>query len=317
MRHSSLVLSISVALPFLAGCSWNNATPSRGLASAGWLSPTVRKGTSGPLLYVADQSDNQILIYPESGYNQSPVGKITSGISSPYGLNVDQSGNLYVANQGTKSVTVYAPGSTDPSAKYTEDLTRPLYPLVDASGDLFVSNASTGKCETATVVEYESGSTKPYRELSVPGHEADGMDFDQQGNLYVVYRRACGRGHPGGIERFAPGSSQGEDLGIEVHQPQALIVDKNDNLILTDTGDRDSVVFFQAGKRYKKFRVKLPADTPVEIAITSDETQLFVSCLSGKVYETGYPLTASSTWTEYDEDYVTLQGIALSNGQTF
>jgi hypothetical protein len=294
--------------------------------SARWLLPQVRPSQSGPLLYAASADKNEILIYPESGYNQAPIGKISRGIKSPLGLCFDSSGNLYVVNQGTRfgegyrapTVTVYPSGSVRPAATYSQDLYRALYSIVDQYGDLFVSNGSFRHHSTATVVEYKPGSTSAYRVLKIAGNEADGMDFDQQGNLYVAYRPPFGSGHDS-IEKFAPGSTHGQVLGMTLHQPQGLIVDSNGNIVIADTSQPTlSVVVFAPGKKRPDVRVKLPSGSdPTEIAITQDETELFVgSFRNAMVYVTPYPLSETSTWTELDQ-VNDVQGIALSNGQVF
>jgi hypothetical protein len=322
MKTAALWTTFASAL--LAGCSFSladggaqSAANSNPTTQRTALSSRVQKNTTGPYLYVAEEYANEILIYPESGYYQSPVGTITSGISSPYGLYVDQSGSLYVANQNPPTVTVYAPGSTFPSATYSQDLVRPHYMVVDRYGDLFVSNAPLQDCHKATVIEYQPGSQVAYRRLHVPGYEADGIDLDQQGDLYVSYR-FCRDRRVGGIAKFAPGSTQGEDLGVRDHEPQGLIVDNAGDVVVVETEKWAGVVFFRPGKRYRAFKLKLPdGDIPVELAITSDQSRLFVSSFSGYVYATNYPITSRSTWTVVEQVPNTPQGIALSNGQTF
>ncbi|HEX3671466.1 MAG TPA: hypothetical protein VHT92_07170, partial [Candidatus Cybelea sp.] len=195
-------------------------TPRKGPISAGWLSPSLRSGTSGPVAYVAQENNDDVLIYPEVGTNQAPIGQITSGISEPWGLWVDKNGNLYVADSSGK-VTVYAPGSVTPSATYTKDLYRPLYVIADQFGDVFAGNGNGSN--GGTVVEFLPGSADAHEVLKTPGTEADGMDFDQQGNLYVAYRGGAKRGGLGSIEKFAPGSTQGQVIGMKVHQPQGLV----------------------------------------------------------------------------------------------
>jgi sugar lactone lactonase YvrE len=279
--------------------------------------PRFERNSSGPYLYVAAEYANEVLVYPESGYYQSPVGKITSGISSPYGLYVDKSGNLYVANQKPPTVTVYAPGSTFPSATYSQDLVRPHYMVVDRYGDLFVTNAPLQRCGNATVIEYQPGSQMAYRKLHVSGAQADGIDLDQKGNLYVAYR-FCRERHVGGIEEFAPGSSTGEDLRLRDFEPQGLIVDQAGHVLTAETVKWDGVGFFRPRRRYPEFKLKLPDGyPPVELAMTSDQSRLFVSSYDGYVYATSYPITPSSTWAVEERVTGTPQGIALSNGQTF
>jgi hypothetical protein len=189
MRYFICAIAILVAVELLAGCS----PSSEGLASPKTVSAAAKSGAllSGALLYVGVQENpGKILIYPETGYNQSPIGTITSGLSDTHGLYVDQNANLYAANPGKNTVTVYPQGSTEPSTTYSADLDWPSYPIVDAHGDLFVSNADGG-----TVVEYLAGSATPYQVLQTAGAPyggAYGMDFDENGNLYVAYRDGAG-----------------------------------------------------------------------------------------------------------------------------
>ena len=142
MREFTPALWLSVTVGLLTGCSANQASqgasippmtyaatpgatpmplPPIGPRASGWLSPDARKArSSGAVLYATDKFDSEILIYPESRFNQSPIGMISSGVVSPWALYVDKNGNLYVANQnggsGSGSVTVYPPGSVYPSA---------------------------------------------------------------------------------------------------------------------------------------------------------------------------------------------------------
>lgn len=292
------------------------ASPRRA-ALPGWLAPDSQS-KSEPLLYVSVEEASEILIYPEADYNHSPIGMITSGVSDPWGLYVDKNGNLYVANQ-SNTVSVYPPGSINPSAVYSQGLCHPLFPMVDRQGDLFVANGRSCGSGPATVVEYPPGSSTPYRVLQLPATEVDGMDFDAQENLYVAYRVTAKRGH-GSIEKFAPGSTQGQILGMTVHKPQGLIVDAEGNILMVDTSKttRD-VVAYAPGARYPNVRVKLPhGSIPNQIAITQDETKLFVSSYNdGYIYVTNYPLTKYSTWTVLEHPGSIIQGVALSNGQVF
>src|SRR5690348_12860203 len=92
---------------------------------------TFSPHTGAAYLYIADQSSNQIDIFPMRGQNQPQVGTISAGIDAPYGLWFDRgTWSLYVANQEGNTVTVYPYGSSQPSLTYSQDLDRPLYPIV-------------------------------------------------------------------------------------------------------------------------------------------------------------------------------------------
>jgi hypothetical protein len=255
------------------------------------------------LIYVADGST--IWIFPERP-NAYPIGEIDNGVNTAYGLCIDAHGTLYVANDGNNTVTAYPAGSASPSAIYSQDLSRPLYPVVDANGDLFVGNANNG-----TVVEYQAGSTSAYAVLQTPGSEADGMDFDAQGNLYVAYRGSNGDS----IEKFAPGSSKGESLGMELDQPQGLAVTRNGDILVGETGRAAVIDLYTPGKITPKLEFSVPG-FPVELALTQRQNALFVSTLGGGVYVTAHLLHDPNFVQEVDGGS-SAQGVAISNGQYF
>jgi sugar lactone lactonase YvrE len=299
--------------------TWVPRSP-RGPKRAGWLL-SAAKVPGGRLLYVSEDyvySDGAVIIYPEKGNHQSPIGMITAGVEDPWGLYVDKQQNLYVANQGG-TVTVYPRGSTSPSLTFSQGLGRPLYPIVDSSGDVFVSNAgrsyttSRGSSGGGMVVEYRPGSTSSYRVLQTPGAEADGMAFDRQGDLYVAYRDSAGTGS---IEEFAPGSTQGTILGMSLNRPQGVIVDNNGNIVVVETRGSDRIDFFPPGQQTPS--VEIPANVPNQLAIRRTEPRLFIASEAGYIYGIRYHFLRKHPRAYVKEELDSVvQGVALSNGQRF
>jgi len=296
----------------------------RGPKRSGWLSPAA-KVPGQRLIYVSQEYDDNVVIFPEKGNHQSPVGMITAGVNDPWGLYVDKHGTLYVANQGnyssTSTVTAYPSGSTSPSLTFSQGLARPLYPIVDSSGDVFVSNAGGyyttyggSYTDGGTVVEYQSGSTSPYQVLQTPGIEADGMDFDRQGNLYVAYRTSDGTGS---IEEFTPGSTQGKILGMSLNQPQGVLVDNAGNIVVVETGDTDRIDVFPPGQQTPSVEVPI-RNTPNQLAIRRTEPRLFIAAEGGTVYGIRYYFLRKHPRTYVKEELNSvIQGVALSNGFGF
>jgi hypothetical protein len=290
---------------------------------AGWLSPAARV-PGQPLLYVSQYyfiisccPDAYVFIYPEEGNHQFPIGIIDVG-GEPWGLYVDRHRNLYVANQ-VGTVTVYPPGSTSPSLTYYHDLYRPLYVIVDSSGaHVFVSQAARNYQGGGTVVEYQLGSTDRYQVLQTPGIEADGMDFDRQGNLYVAYRSSDGTGS---IEEFAPGTTQGKILGMSLNQPQGVIVDKAGNIIVVETANTSigpHIDVFPPGQLTPSVELPIP-NIPNQLAIRQTEPSLFIAAEEGPVYGIRYPFLGEHSRLYVKEELAPpyVEGVALSNGQHF
>ena len=301
LAGASLKLPAPLASPALL--------PNRGPRQRGWIS---RAATYKRLVYVADGND--VLIYPQGPHNPKPIGKITDGIAYAYGLCVDRYGNLYVANDTTNTVTVYPPGSTQLSATYSQDLDRPLYPVVDSNQNLWVSNANNG-----TVVEYKHGSTSAYQVIQTPGVEADGLDFDVQGNLYVAYR---GRDGIGSIEEFAPGSSQGTILGMSLNQPQSVVTTNEGTILTVETGGTDRIDVFPPGTQQPTLEIGVQY-VPTQLAITSRQHTLFISSLyNHSIYASPYPLLNPNGSPNVLHEKINvgngiIQGMALSDGQVF
>lgn len=305
------VASVFVTVATLAGCAAPEAWDNAPLEPGGSLTPEAR--TPGhQLIYVSDDTASDVLIFPQKGTFQYPIGFITTGIDDPWGLYVDKHHALYVANQGNSTVTVYPAGSTSPSMTFSQDLFRPLYPVVDRSGDLFVGNGGNSYGSGGTVVEYPPGSTTPSRVLQTPGSEVDGMDFDGEGNLYVAYRAASGTGS---IEKLAPGSSRGTFLGMLLSSPQGLVVDNAGNILVVESG-WDRVDVFPPGQVKPSVEVTISAG-PNQIAIKQNETSVFVADENGTVYGSRYPFRKRPRVYPKDEVNATIQGVALSEGQTF
>jgi hypothetical protein len=271
---------------------------------AGTFSPQAGKA----YLYIADEYNSQIDIFPLHGNNQPQVGTITAGIQTPYGLWFDRRAQeLYVANQTNSTVTVYAHGSTQVSRTYSQDLSRPLYPIVDRQGELYVGNAGGG-----TVVEYLAGSTNVYQVLQTPGTEVDGMAFDKHENLYVAYR-ANGQGS---IEEFAPGATQGQILGMTLDEPQGVVVVPSGNIVATETGPTNRLDVFPPGSKIASLELPMASGgVATELALDCNEEILYVSSFdNGTAYGINYPLRGQPYFVK-DQVTAIIQGVTIDNNQ--
>lgn len=245
MRYSVPLSAIAVSALFAAtGCS---AAGTSAIAP-----PAAQPGASArvhgrPLptaghdyVYVADAYADTVWIFPAKGFDKSPVGSITSGLSGPQGMAVDSTGNLYVSNSSAATVTVYPPGSSQPSLTLSQDLVTPAAVAVDSKGNVWVSNEDGGY--TGSVVEFPPGSTQPSEVIT--GVTPYGVAVDSKGNLYV----AGDSSGAASISVYPPGKTKpSKQFGqTELHNPYGVIVGPNGDIEVCDWY-LDTIFIYQHG----------------------------------------------------------------------
>jgi DNA-binding beta-propeller fold protein YncE len=268
-----------------------------------------RNALSGqPLLYVGDDGNGSVDIFPLTGPNKKQIGSISNGMRAPWGLSVDANGSLYVANSGNGTVTVYPYGSSSPSMTYSKGVHEPLYALADSAGHVFVCGRDAGTHNKGLVFEYNVGTNVPIAHARL-GSEDDGMAEDASGNLYVAFRHT---GPHSSIAEFGPGLSNKRLLGMTINQPQGLLVDSGGNIVVAESAS-DNIEVFPPGATTPSLTLSFSAGANLaELAMQNSETTLWVSTEGGEVYSMPYPLTPSTVPTEYENISNFGNGIAVS-----
>jgi hypothetical protein len=238
-----------------------------------------------------------VKIFPESGFNPAQIGAITEGISNSYGLFVDENRDLFVANLAT--IAAYHPGGLSPYIVY-KDRARPMYVVKDHDGRVYAANGD------GTITEYPPRQTRPDRTIHTPGVEADGINLDDSGNLYVAYRDSSGMGS---VEKFRPNSRRGRILGMQLDQPQGLQLDHLGNILVVDTG-KDVVDIFPPGSQTPS-QVVAAGFGVTQVVLREAGNNMYVSDWNnGIVSISHYPPGKFQPKIETNDG---MQGIALSN----
>lgn len=286
MRFPAYV-AIAVVGGLLYGCSdrsLNNTAVVPAGASVS-TSPTVHSNAGKALLYVADQPNQRVAIFAENGGgNPAPVGQITSGISGPDGLFIDKAGTLYVCNFGAGTVTEYPNGQTSPSKTLT-GMIAPKYVTAGKDGTVYVSDFDSGS--SGKVYEYANGSTTPTTTIPISPYPA-GLALDARNRLYVTYGDATK--HDLEVLRFAPGKTNGKNLGIHMQNgnPGGMTIDKAQNLVVDDQGFA-RVYIFPPGATQPSMTIT-GFSLAYQIALNALDTRLWVSDPFGpSVQEVTYP----------------------------
>ena len=89
-------------------------------------------------------------------------------LNGPYGLALDASGNLYVANVNSNQVLVYNPNYVQQSAKsITSELSAPTGVAFDSKGNVYVANL--GSASDGYITQYSSAGVQNTRFLITDG----------------------------------------------------------------------------------------------------------------------------------------------------
>lgn len=198
----------------------NGPLPRELPARRGWIVPNKKN----QLLYVSNEESSEIDVF--SIPSDKLTGQITDGISQPEGIATDKNGNLYVADLGSDTVTVYPHGSTSPSQTLTES-DGPDDVAVTEDGHVLAGDIDGG------VDVYAPGASSPSSRLTNPDiGSVDGVGVDRHDNVY-----AAGENDSGGpvVVEFANMSGSGKNLNLTgLLGPTGALVDKKGNLVISD-----------------------------------------------------------------------------------
>src|ERR1700735_2770498 len=137
--------------------------------------------------------------------------------------------NLYVANYGYGTVTVYAPGGEKPLRTIFHGLQAPYALTFDGSGDLFVGNLG----HDPNVQIYARGKKLVLRTIHRGVGDPETLAFDPSGNLYVANFCCENR-----VTVYAPGRGKPLRTITEgVNEPHALAFDGSGNLLVANVGN--------------------------------------------------------------------------------
>ena len=179
----------------------------------------------------------QINFLPNS---ESTVASLSTGLSEPYAVAVDGSGNIYVADAGNAVILKESPtvGGYTQSSILTSSLNNPTGVAVDGSGNVYIADTGTSR------VLKEAPSAAGYTESVVVDSPNNGIMYpnsvavDGSGNVYFfgldvanvqenLYEETPSAG--GYIQSTIPYSG--------VSSAGSIAVDGNGNVYIADTGN--------------------------------------------------------------------------------
>jgi len=118
-----------------------------------------------------------------SGYNApSAVSTLGGGFNYPYGVATDQSGNVFVVDQGNVAIKKISAGCGTSTCVTTlaGTYTDPSYVAIDGAGNLYVTDANQ-----VVEISAASGYTTTTNTLGGGPYQPTGVAVDGSGNVYV------------------------------------------------------------------------------------------------------------------------------------
>ncbi|MCP1137267.1 SBBP repeat-containing protein [Paenibacillus polysaccharolyticus] len=240
---------------------WSVLGPVNGISPGEFTFPRGVAVDSSGNVYVADTSNHRIQKLNKSTNTWSEWKKVGGGNGSglgefynPFGVAVDSSGNVYVADSGnhriqklTLSTNTWSEWKKDGGGTGTSlgEFNTPYGVAVDLNGNVYVADSGNHRIQKLTLStntwsdwkKVGGGNGSGLGEFSVPGAVA----VDLNGNVYV----ADSGNHR--IQKLTlstntwsewkkDGGGNGTSLG-EFNNPRAVAVDSSGNLYVADSGN--------------------------------------------------------------------------------
>ncbi len=301
---------------------------------------------SSDQIYVVDSGTKSVFVYPPLGsntgsLNEAPAATISgtnTGLFLPQGIALDTGRNIYVADGGNSSVTVYSPvGSSTgllneaPSASISTTMTTGLiYPegiALDSSSNIYVADSGA-----ADVFVYPAGSNGDTATLAtISGsntglRDPQGIALDSSANIYVVDLLGSlfvysPLGSSTGLLNEVPTATiSGGNTGLNA--PVGIALDSSRNIYVSDSGAASVFVYPPLGHSTGPLN-EAPTATisgsntglrdPQGIALDSSRNIYVVDCGECNGNGTGtsvfvYPPLGSSTGSLNEAPTATISG---------
>lgn len=189
------------------------------------------EASADPVVWFTLLSGNVVNSYDANG---RLVGSL-AGLSKPFGVALDKSGNVYVANSGAQQVLIYKKGATAPTLTLDDRGYLPFAVAIDADGSVAVANAcSVGQqgCNgNGNTLIYKKGATEPSLRFTGGFTLPQAVAFDASGKLWETgYNGSTGAV----VGYYGPGEKTFHVSKIPLVEPTSMQFDSMGNLDIVD-----------------------------------------------------------------------------------
>jgi hypothetical protein len=130
----------------------------------GASSPSLTISSDFPEYLATDSSNNLYVSTLSSGVWEYPAGSSTGtdlnlSVSEPYGIEVDKSGNIIIADSGSSTIDVFPPGQTSPSEQVSDSNDPFALSLSKNEAKLYISGETSSGSFVIQQLDYPKGTT--------------------------------------------------------------------------------------------------------------------------------------------------------------
>lgn len=200
------------------------------------------------------------------GYSGDGGPATSASLNQPYGVAVDPSGNLYIADRNNNRIRQVSPDGTittvvgngtagfsgDGGAAATAMLNGPLAVTVDSAGNFYIADTLNNRIRkvnggiittvAGSGVANFNGDGGPA--LSAAVYQPAGINVDSAGNLYIATGGSIRKVTPAGIINTIAGGNGngftgdgGQAVNGSLNLPSGSVVDSAGNLYIADTNN--------------------------------------------------------------------------------
>jgi streptogramin lyase len=259
-------------------------------------------GTSTVVEFKAGNITSSGSPVPDVTLSPTGVGTPTASLAGPYQLVFDSSGNAWVVNASSLTISAFSPsqyaasGSPVPAIQITPafGLDSPQLETFDSSGNLWIANSGSSSVVAFTPAQLAAGATRPAIALTLPSQSfPEGVTFDSSGDLWVSDL------NHGALYEFTPAqlSSSGfptpkvtiTDTGASLLGPAGLAFTASGDLWVVNRAD-SSIVEFTPGQL-------ATSGSPTPVATITSDGSNSLATPTGAVLDTAGDLWVSNART--------------------